>query len=79
MGDCLPVYNVTAVVRLIELHRKMTEQYYPDKIDACKDAVSIPGISMAHALHNSLERDKKLELYAPRGISCVCEDKREEL
>lgn len=57
----------------------MAEQYYPDKIGTCKDAVSIPGISMTHVLHKSLERDEKLELYAPGGICCVCENKQEEL
>ena len=46
MGDWLRVYNVADVVPFIEALRKMAGQFYPDKIDVCKDAVSIPGISM---------------------------------
>ena len=46
MGGWLRVYNVADVVPFIETFGKMAEQYYPDKNDVCKDAVSIPGISM---------------------------------
>ena len=49
------------------------------KIDVCKDAVSIPGISMAYVLNKSLEKNKKLELYSPGGICLLCRDIREEL
>ena len=42
MGDWLQVYNVADVVRFIEAFRKIAEQYYPDKIDVCKDVISIP-------------------------------------
>ena len=49
MGERLRLYNVADVVLFIEAFRKMAEQYYPDKIDVCKDAVSIPGISMTRA------------------------------
>ena len=49
MGDWLRVYNVADVLPFIEAFRKMAEQYYSDKIDVCKDAVSIPGISMTYA------------------------------
>ena len=63
----------------IEVFRKMAEQYYPDKTDVCKDAVSIPGISMAYVLNKSLEKNKKLELYSPGGICHICREKREEL
>ena len=45
MGDWLRIYNVADVVPFIEAFRKMAGQYYPDKIDVCKDAVSIPGMS----------------------------------
>ena len=38
----------------------MAGQYYPDKIDVCKDAVSIPGISMTYMLNKSLEKTKNL-------------------
>ena len=46
MGDCLRVYNVADVAPFIEAFRKMAGQCYPDKIDVCKDAVSIQGISI---------------------------------
>ena len=79
MGDWLRVYNVADVVPFIEAFRKMAGQYYSDKIDVCKDAVSIPGISMTYVLIKSLEKIKKLELYSPRGICHLCRDNREEL
>ena len=41
MGDWLRICNVADVVSFIEVFRKMAGQYYPDKIDVCKDAVSI--------------------------------------
>ena len=34
------------LVPFIEGFRKMVGQHYPDKIDVCKDAFSIPGIIM---------------------------------
>ena len=55
MGDRLRVYNIADVVPFIEAFKKMDEQYCPDKIDAFKDAVSIPGISMTYELNKSLE------------------------
>ena len=79
MGDWLRVYNVADVNLFIEVFRKMAEQYYPDKTDVCKDAVSIPGISMAYVLNKSLEKNKKLELYSPGVICHICREKREEL
>ena len=79
MGDWLRVYNVADVVPFIEAFRKMAGQYYPDKIDVCKDAVSIPGISMTYVLNKSLEKSKKLGLYSPGGICHLCRDTREEL
>ena len=41
MGDWLRVYNVADVVPFIEVFKKMAEQYYPDKIDVCEDAVDV--------------------------------------
>ena len=79
MDDWLRVYNVADVVPFIEAFRKMAEQYYLDKIDVCKDAVSIPGISMSYALNKSIEKNKKLELYSIGDIWHLCRDKREEL
>ena len=58
-----------------ELFRKMAEQYYPDKIDVCKDAVSIPGVSITCVLHRFLGKNKELELYSPGGICHICRDK----
>ena len=60
MGDCLRVYNVADIVPFIGAFRKMAGQYYPDKIDVCKDAISIPGISMTYVLNKTLEENKKL-------------------
>ena len=57
----------------------MAGQYYPDKIDVCKDALSIPGISITYVLKKSLEEKKKLELYSPGGVCHLCRDIREEL
>ena len=61
MGDRLRVYNVADVVPFIETFRKMAGKYYPDKIDVCKDAVSIPGISMTYVLNKSLEKNQGFE------------------
>ena len=75
MGDWLRAYNVP----FIEAFRKMAGQYYPDKIDVCKDAVSIPGISMTYVLNKSLKKNKGLKLYSPGGVCYLCRDIREEL
>ena len=77
--DWLRIYNVADVVPFIETFRKMVEHYYTDKIDVCKDAVSIPGMSMTYVLNKSLEKNKGLELYWPGGICHLCRDIREEL
>ena len=68
VGDWLQVYNVADVVPFVEAFSEMAGQNYPDKIDICKDAVSIPGISMTYVLKKSLEKNKRLELYLPGGI-----------
>ena len=79
MGNWLRVYNVADVVPFIEAFMKMAVQYYPDNIDVCKDAVSMPNISMTYVLNKSLEKNKKLELYLPGGICHLCRDKQKEL
>ena len=66
MGDKLRIYNVADAVPFIEVFRKMAERYYPDKIDVCKDVVSIPGISMTYVLNKSLEKTKGLS-YVHQG------------
>ena len=57
----------------------MAGQYYPDKIDGCKDAVSIPGIPMTYVLKKSLEKNKKPESYSPGGICDLYRGIQEEL
>ena len=79
MGDWLHVYNLAHVVPFIETFRKMPEHYYPDNIGVCKDAVSIPGISMTFVLNKSFKKNKGLVLYSPWGICHLCRDIREEL
>ena len=59
MGDWLGVYSIADVVPFIEAFRKMAEHYYPDKIDVCKDAVSIPGMSMTCVINKSLEKKQR--------------------
>ena len=76
MGDWLRMYNVADVFSFIEAFRKMGGQYYPDKIDVCKDEVSILGISMKYVLNKSLEKNKKLELHSPGGVCHLCRDIR---
>ena len=79
MGDWLRVYNVADVVPFIEAFRKMAGLHHPDKINICKDAVGIPGISMTYVLNKSLGKNNELELYSPGGICHLSRDKREEL
>ena len=79
ISDCWRVYNAPDVAPFIETFRKMAEHYYPVKIDVCKDAVTIPGISMTYVLNKSLEKNKGLELYSPGDICHLCRDKQEEL
>ena len=73
MGDwLLRVYNAADIVPFIEAFRKMAGKYYPNKINVCKDAVSIPDISITYVLSKSLEKDKRLELYSPGDICQLC-------
>ena len=44
MAVVLKTYNLADVEPFAEALKKTAEQYYPDKIDMLKDAVSIPGI-----------------------------------
>ena len=74
--DWLKEYNLADVIPFVEALEKTREQYYPDGIDMLKDAVSISGISMIYVLNKSLERDKKLKLYAP-GDPCYCKCEEE--
>ena len=78
MGDWRWVYNVADVVPFIEAFKWMAEQYYPDKIDVCKDAVSIPDISMAYVLNKPLQKNEVLELYSPGDICHLCRGIQEE-
>ena len=75
MGDVLRVYNLADVEPFAEALKKTADQYYPDKIDMLKDAVSIPGISMTYVLNKALDNDKNLELYALEAL-VICAKKR---
>ena len=79
MSDWLQVYNIADAVPFIEAFRKMAEQYYPNKFDVCKDAVSIPVISITYVLNKSLEKNKGPELHSPGGVCHLCRGTREEL
>ena len=79
MGDVLTVYNLADVEPFAEALKKTAEQYYPDKIDMLKDAVSIPGISMTYVLSKVLDSNKNLELYAPGGGCNMCKEKKSQL
>ena len=79
MSEWLQVYYAADVEPSTEAIRKTAQQYYFDKIDVCKEAVSILDISVTQVLNNSWEKNKKLELYAPGGICHICRDKQEEL
>ena len=60
MSDWLRVYMAADVVPFIEAFRRMAEHYYPDTIDVCKDAVSIPGISMKYSRYINDIRAKQV-------------------
>ena len=81
MGDWLRVYNAEDVVPFIEAFRKMSEEYCLDKIDVCKYAVGIPGISMTQ-VQDTMKQvlgKKELELYSAGVICHFCRDIQEEL
>ena len=79
MGDWLRIYSAADVVPFIKAFVKMAGQYYPDKIDVCKDAVGIPGTSMTYVLNKSLEKTKGPKLYSPGDNCHLCRDIQEEL
>ena len=66
MHDWLKEYNIADVEPFIEAVDKTRHQYFPDKLDMLKDAVSIPGISQRYVLNKALKKRKsECELYAP--------------
>ena len=70
MGDWLRVYNVADVAPFIEAFRKMAGQYYLGNVDICKDAVSIPGISMTFVLKKSLKKKQRASvIFTGRHLS----------
>ena len=79
MDHALRVCNLADVEPFAEALKKTAEQYYPDKIDMLKDAVSIPGISMTYVLNKAIDNDKNLELYAPGGACNMCKEKKSQL
>ena len=60
MGDWLKVYNLADVVPFVDCVKKEIEKYVPFGIDICKDAVSIPGVSLRYLINQS-----EKVLYAP--------------
>ena len=77
MKDCLREYNLAGVRFFIEALDKTRSQYYQDRIDVFKDAVSIPGILMTYVLTKALQMKKNNDanLCAP-GQPCIhkCEE-----
>ena len=69
MKDWLKEYNVADVEPFIEAVAKTREQYFDDRLDMLKDAVSIPGISQRYVLNKTLKTRPGCELYAP-GDPC---------
>ena len=74
MDDVLRVYDLADVEPFAKVLKKTAEQYYPDKTDMLKDAVSIPGVSMTYVLNKALDNDKNLELHAPGGACNMCKE-----
>ena len=60
MGDWLRVYNSADVVPFVDCLQKEINKYVPFGIDICKDAVSIPGVSLRYLINQS-----EKVLYAP--------------
>ena len=69
MHDWLKEYNIADVEPFIEAVDKTRHQYFPDKLDILKDAVSIPGISQNYVLNKALKKRPECKLYAP-GNPC---------
>ena len=79
IDDVLRLYNLADAEPFAEALKKTAEQYYPDKIDMLKDAVSIPGILMTYVLNKALDNDKNLKLHAPGGACNMCKEKKSQL
>ena len=75
MHDWLKEYNIADVEPFIEAVDKTRHQYFPDKLDILKDAVSIPGILQSYVLNKALKKRPECKLYAP-GDPCKhkCEE-----
>ena len=56
MHDWLKEYNIADVEPFIEAVDKTRHQYFPDKLDILKDAVSIPGISQSYVLNKAIKK-----------------------
>ena len=77
MMDWLREYNLADVEPFVEAVDQTTVQYYQDKLDLLKDAVSIPGLSQKYVLNKALKRKPECELYAPvepciHGCNDIC-------
>ena len=75
MHDWLKEYNIADVEPFIEAVDKTRHQYFPDKLDILKDAVSIPGILESYVLNKALKKLPECEIYAPGD---PCQHKCEE-
>ena len=75
MHDWLKEYNIADVEPFIEAVDKTRHQYFPDKLDILKDAVSIPGVLQSYVLNKALKQRPECKLYAP-GDPCKhkCEE-----
>ena len=56
MHDWLKEYNIAHVELFIEAVGKTRHQYFPDKLDILKDAVSIPGVSQSYVPNKTLKK-----------------------
>ena len=70
MRDLRREYNLADVEPFVEAVDKTRVQYYQDKLDLLKDAVSIPGLLQKYVLNKTLKRKPECELYSP-GEPCI--------
>ena len=63
MRDWLKIYNLIDVVPFVEALEKIRNNYVKDDIDMLKDAVSIPGISMAYVINKAIKLKERNDPY----------------
>ena len=62
MHDWLKEYNIADVEPFIEAVDKTRHQYFPDKLNMLKDAVSIPSVLQSYFLNKVLEKRRECKL-----------------